>query len=283
MSWLFVPGLEASNSDCAEPCLTPEPFVMSRGKPLPPRALLSTWKRAPWIRRLSGLTYAPSIQIRGLGWWIASLAATRASLSASPANDEGPRTLDTSGLTSPSTSPLSDRSGASSRTFGGISHLGLMWSHVTFARWVTELKRESLQRRKSARLTNAQGSSSWPTPTAQSYGTNQGGGMGRKGAMRPSLETLAKQWPTPTVNGNYNQAGLSPTSGDGLATVAHGLHRPETCTHGGPCKPTLNPLFVEWLMGFPIGWTDLEPLVTPSARPKQHTPGEPCALDSEVA
>jgi hypothetical protein len=23
-------------------------------------------------------------------------------------------------------------------------------------------------------------------------------------------------------------------------------------------RRTLNPLFVEWLMGFPIGWTDLE-------------------------
>jgi hypothetical protein len=26
--------------------------------------------------------------------------------------------------------------------------------------------------------------------------------------------------PTPTINGNYNRAGLSPTSGDGLATYA---------------------------------------------------------------
>jgi hypothetical protein len=53
--------------------------------------------------------------------------------------------------------------------------------------------------------------------------------------------------PTPTVEGNRNRSGLSPKSGDGLQTVL-----------GGP----LSPLFVEWLMGFPIGWTDCAPSET---------------------
>jgi hypothetical protein len=29
---------------------------------------------------------------------------------------------------------------------------------------------------------------------------------------------------------------------------------------------SLNPTWVEWLMGFPLGWTDLEPSETPSSR-----------------
>lgn len=58
-----------------------------------------------------------------------------------------------------------------------------------------------------------------------------------------TLETGSSLWPTPTVKGNYNKKGLSAKSGDGLATVA-----------GGP----LNPTWVEWLMGFPLGWTDLD-------------------------
>ena len=29
----------------------------------------------------------------------------------------------------------------------------------------------------------------------------------------------------------------------------------------------LNPTWVEWLMGFPLGWTDLKPLETPSSPP----------------
>lgn len=153
----------------------------------------------------------------------------------------------------------------------------------------------------------------WPTPTAQSYGTNQGGAAGRTGPVRPNLDTLARQqWPTPTVNGNYNRAGLSPTSGDGLSTAATNWPTPsardwksgqasepthdrnsrplnEMACHLGPLLLTteedgpessppplgslhLNPLFVEWLMGWPLGWTDFVPAATESypLRPPTH-------------
>ncbi len=89
-------------------------------------------------------------------------------------------------------------------------------------------------------------SRSYPTPTASPYGSNTSMSKdGTKGKARPSLQTLAKKGllPTPTVTGNYNRKGASATSGDGLATVM-----------GGP----LNPEFVEWLMGFPMGWTEIE-------------------------
>lgn len=111
-----------------------------------------------------------------------------------------------------------------------------------------------------------------PTPSASSYGTNQGGGMGGVGPVHPSLETMARQrlWPTPTVTGNHNRKGLTSKSGDGLATAVNqwptptardagrgagwdGPGRPLSETAGGP----LNPTWVEWLMGFPPGWTDL--------------------------
>lgn len=60
-------------------------------------------------------------------------------------------------------------------------------------------------------------------------------------------------WPTPTVHGNYNRKGASPNSGDGLATAVRQASPPED---GGP----LNPVWVEWLMGWPMGWTAIEPL-----------------------
>jgi hypothetical protein len=33
-----------------------------------------------------------------------------------------------------------------------------------------------------------------------------------------------------------------------------------------PTSGALNPTWVEWLMGFPLGWTDCEHLATPSFR-----------------
>lgn len=97
--------------------------------------------------------------------------------------------------------------------------------------------------------------------------------------------------PTPTVNGNHNRKGASKNSGDGLATAVRKMMPTPgaaDCRDRGslkdPCiqrrkamgkqlnlgmvaDPTsgqLNPMWVEWLMGFPTGWTDLNPSATPS-------------------
>jgi hypothetical protein len=56
------------------------------------------------------------------------------------------------------------------------------------------------------------------------------------------LTVAVKMWPTPTIDGNYNRAGASPKSGDGLATAVGG---------------SLNPTFVEWMMGLPRDWTEV--------------------------
>jgi hypothetical protein len=117
-------------------------------------------------------------------------------------------------------------------------------------------------------------SSSWPTLTHQSYGSNRGGASGRIGKLRPSLPTLIRLdartekgaarmpnsigsdplLPTLTRCGNYNRKGASPNSGDGLATAVGGR---------------LNPTWCEWYMGFPLGWTDVE---WPLASPRSVTP-----------
>jgi hypothetical protein len=45
----------------------------------------------------------------------------------------------------------------------------------------------------------------------------------------------------------------------------------------------LNPLFVEALMGLPLGWTDCAPLETASCPPKQSTPSSGCGIDCTVS
>jgi hypothetical protein len=106
---------------------------------------------------------------------------------------------------------------------------------------------------------------SWPTPTA---------GEGKHaphahGNGQPTLTSRAKAWPTPTAHEDTATGYMSGTNRDTwrptLASMAagarpqRGLHAPTTETAGPKCSESariLNPLFVEWLMGFPIGWTD---------------------------
>jgi hypothetical protein len=44
-------------------------------------------------------------------------------------------------------------------------------------------------------------------------------------------------------------------------------------------KKRLNPLFVEWLMGLPQGWTAFAPLETPSSRQRRSSPLERLSQD----
>lgn len=105
----------------------------------------------------------------------------------------------------------------------------------------------------------------YPTPSASRYGTS-GNGSGNNVTSRgsPSLETMAKRWPTATAgdakrSGSRAQNGVeSNHSGTSLtdATCRPGLPHPPTCNHGGECQRRLNPRFVLWLMGFPADWFD---------------------------
>ena len=117
----------------------------------------------------------------------------------------------------------------------------------------------------------------WPTPKASEPG------MSAKTSGRPVEKSThlttqvalaeglinpatGRMWPTPTVHGNYNRKGASKNSGDGLATAVKMYPTPTARDHKGEgfkgqlgteIAGQLNAEFVEWLMGFPRGWTDL--------------------------
>jgi len=119
----------------------------------------------------------------------------------------------------------------------------------------------------------------WPTPrSGKTTDEKEESWQVRKDAGKvstPPLTLAVKMWPTPSVCGNYNRAGASPTSGDGLATKVKMWPTP-TANEDACGKPTgqmqamlgnhpalgktsesgsLNPAWVEWLMGYPIGHT----------------------------
>ncbi len=100
-----------------------------------------------------------------------------------------------------------------------------------------------------------------PTPSASSYGTNQGGAARRVGPVRPSLASMARHglWPTP-------QATMGERGGRGdlhFAVTRGRTSRSRDWTDVAPESgwqvPTglLNPEFVEWCMGLPSGWTSI--------------------------
>ena len=111
---------------------------------------------------------------------------------------------------------------------------------------------------------------SWPTPTKSDHkGPNMSDG---NSASTHSLATVVaksrQSCPTPTVSGNHNVKGASPTSGDGLAAaVGKTIGRGNAGGH-------LNPEWVEWLMGWPIGWTALQPLEMGRFREWQNSHGK---------
>lgn len=123
-----------------------------------------------------------------------------------------------------------------------------------------------------------------PTPTASSYGTCQGGAAGRTGPVRPSLQTMAAKdlWPTPTASLGTNAGLVSPAKAREGGTLveavsarmwptpaARDYRHPNSkpfSERGGGTKGEqlpnaaggpLNPTWVEGLMGFPSGWTDV--------------------------
>ena len=144
----------------------------------------------------------------------------------------------------------------------------------------------------------------------------------------PICESASGLWPTMTVHGNYNQPGMSKTSGMGLASAVRLWQTPVAddaverkrgkynsrgepklsaqvkliptptamnftggaamCKWGGAgarakmktmfsseeINGQLNPEWVEWLMGWCIGWTDLKPLAMDKFREWQQQHSE---------
>jgi hypothetical protein len=98
----------------------------------------------------------------------------------------------------------------------------------------------------------------FPTPTASMMTTadmEQARYAGNKGSNRPSYQD-AKMWATPTAS----VGGPEPDGATGRKLVTQ---------VGGQ----LNPTWVEWLMGWPLGWTDCAVSATDKFRQWQRSHG----------
>ena len=110
------------------------------------------------------------------------------------------------------------------------------------------------ERPMSERRTNATGFGLWPTPTASSNGPGKDLNNPR-GVQQGNALATAVVW---AANGKFT----TPTAHNWKETNAPSESERNTPTLAAQVGGKLNPAWVEWLMGWPVGWTDLKPLAT---------------------
>jgi len=117
---------------------------------------------------------------------------------------------------------------------------------------------------------SATGCSYWVTPTAvEGRRGSQPGRPHDTGYPLAQQVLMPHRWPTPTAtdgrkwNAKTEQQRRNQGSSVRLCNKDRG--------DGTPIGGALNPTWVEWLMGFPPGWTDLEDSETQSSPKSQNT------------
>jgi hypothetical protein len=117
---------------------------------------------------------------------------------------------------------------------------------------------------------------SWATPASRDWRDGRASEETYNENSRP-LNDQADRWKTPHRMSGIDHSGKRGAGGEFAAEVERWTCSPPdqtppsgpTCwcgTHGCalPChRRKLNPLFVEWLMGWPLGWTDADHAFAP--------------------
>ena len=122
----------------------------------------------------------------------------------------------------------------------------LTWSSGNFSRSGTMRDGRLFQPKRLVPRIGVKGGSYLPTPVASRSGYNKSKSKNAK--VRPGLSMMARTglWPTPCAR-DSRKVHISDLNRrtPSLVTISHGT--------GGD----LNPAWVEWLMGYSIGWTNL--------------------------
>jgi len=112
----------------------------------------------------------------------------------------------------------------------------------------------------------------WPTPR-----TITGGAEDASNKIRPSghrgqtnLAGAVKKWPTPQASDNRDRGNMSNPSIQRRVAIGKQIMLSQSVD---PISGQLNPTWVEWLMGWPLGWTDLKPLEMDKSPCVQLPPG----------
>ena len=270
MAWLYLPEVEDSNSDSplrSELITDQSPTLKGSVRPL--RSWLRTWKEGGWIRLLSGMTLQPSQAMSLAHSWITSTLLQQDSPASRGQSQETEKELkmnDGSGPTSSDWFARYDPEASSWRT----SQVSFMEELNTFSetwpRSGSMRNGQVFEHQTLARPIVESGSLSWASPVAADaaqgdienentkYVTTGTGRLrkisnnGESGSL--GLAREVKHWQTPSAN--EDAAGT--INGNMQHMLSHQVQVATGITSTNDTGQRLNPLFVEWLMGWPEGW-----------------------------
>ena len=299
MSWLFSRALveeylEGTSSDGA-------PFAPSSGNPTP-QAYLPPDRMTAFSRPSRfGMTFAPLTDDRGEELLMWFLEASRARTSAQP--EEAPGLTESEAGCGAKWRELSvryDPDSCSWKTHRCLWDEDLSACSLTLPKWGLMRDGVLLERMTLALPTAANDAGLWRTPTVGMLNADRAKDpeyTARKESKGQTI-TLADQvknprmWPTPLAT-DGSKGGPNQKGGKGDLRLSSAVHQFPTPTatntkahhmrgsDNGKEREArsygetgqLNPSWVEWLMGWPLGWTDLKPLATDRCRNVQRRHG----------
>jgi hypothetical protein len=239
----------------------------------------------------SGTTCKPSMESHGVAWWISSLAASRAKISAQPAKelgsaasgqDCGEKWHESWARFDPLTCSWKTRQFSLLGDLESFSETWPRWGMmragecypqpmpsglVELRAWITS-ESESGLRLPTLHGFSKDGASNGPSgnelgravnrmPSIRKTDADRGGRVDLIQAVRGNANKHFKRLPT-TRTASKSGGGIGLDGGSGsreMISAALGEQATKELTGG-----SLNPPWIEWLMGWPIGWTALQPL-----------------------
>jgi len=115
----------------------------------------------------------------------------------------------------------------------------------TWPQWGLMRDGECWEQRTLERLTRGTESGLLPTPNAFPCGPSKDYNPKAKSQSGRNLQSFVAKFPSPVSSDTSHRKNKYAQGGTALSTKIGGQ---------------LNPTWVEWLMGWPLGWTDLKPL-----------------------
>ena len=248
MSWHYSQALVVEFSE--RTCLDSDQCAQLKSNRMREKSCFDDKRTKSYRRFLSGMTFERSTENLGVESWMSSLRGSRVNRSPLPDHKKEATTNETGGQIQSESFAKWDQNSRCWKMSRALFDLTISAkSSETWQRQGLMLSGELYQQKKRARRTRESGCGySLPTPTCYPEMPNKKANTnGPKNLLEVAKGDWNHIWPTPTAHmakecnspseANRNQPSLSSMVGG-----------------------KLNPTWVEWLMGWPIGWTDLKPL-----------------------